>query len=216
MKLVIFDIDGTLANTSNVDDLCFIPTLREHFGRSDFDTDWRNYPHVSDSGILDSLSRQFLGRPPTKDESSAFENRFVARLKARPASDFQALQGADAMLAHLRAIEGIELAIATGCWLASAEHKLQQAGIEFDGIPIGTASDAIARVDILQVARRKAGAAQEIIYLGDAVWDVHATKKLGWRMIGIGERIDELIPHGIEHAFADYSDPDRILDIITA
>lgn len=65
MKLVIFDIDGTLTRTSGVDDACFIPTLAEFFGTTDFDTDWSRYPHVTDSGILDRLSRRFRGRGPS-------------------------------------------------------------------------------------------------------------------------------------------------------
>ena len=94
MKLVVFDIDGTLTRTSDVDDVCFIPTLREYFGRSDFDTDWSAYPHVSDSGILDSLSRRFHGRPATDEEAASFESAFMARLREQPASEFQALLGA--------------------------------------------------------------------------------------------------------------------------
>jgi hypothetical protein len=39
--------------------------------------------------------------------------------------------------------------------------------------------------------------------------------ELGWRLIGIGDRIHELRAHDVEHAFPDYSDPDKILDIIT-
>ena len=214
MKLAIFDIDGTLTKTSDVDDVCFIPSLSEHFGTSDFDTDWSAYPHVSDSGILDRLSRQFLGRPPSEDESTSFESGFIARLRAQPESEFQALEGAVEMIRLLREAAGVKLAIATGCWRASAEHKLDQAGIDFSGIPMGTASDAMARVDILQFARRCAGDVDDVIYLGDAVWDVTATTELGWRLIGVGERIHELRAHGVEHVFADYSDPDKILDII--
>lgn len=219
MKLVIFDIDGTLTKTSQVDDVCFIATLQEHFGTSEFDTTWSNYPHVSDSGILDSLSRQFLRRPPSSDETAAFESRFMTRLRAQPATQFQAVPGAAEMIALLRRVEGIRLAIATGCWRASAEHKLGQAGIHFDGIPMATASDAMARVEILRNAKSKSVDGEplkETIYFGDAVWDAQATKELGWRMIGIGDQAEVLRGLGVTEAFADYSAAESVTRAITS
>jgi len=39
MKVIIFDIDGTLTQTNGVDSECFIRTVREVLGVTDFETD---------------------------------------------------------------------------------------------------------------------------------------------------------------------------------
>lgn len=216
MKLVIFDIDGTLARTSNVDGHCFIPALREHFDTSNFDTDWRNYPNVSNSGILETLSGRYFVRPASTEEANAFESAFMARLREQPKSDFQAIPGANEMLALLRRTPGISLAIAAGCWRASADLKLRRAGIDVADIPMTTATDAQARTEILRIAKQKAAADQpdETLYFGDAEWDVCATQELDWRMIGIGDRVDRLRACGVPDCFQDFREPDEILRVI--
>ena len=40
MRLVIFDIDGTLTETMKVDEECFVRSFAEVFGFTDIDTDW--------------------------------------------------------------------------------------------------------------------------------------------------------------------------------
>ena len=51
MKLVVFDIDGTLTQTNEVDSRCFEEALRIVLGIEEFDTCWENYQFVTDSGV---------------------------------------------------------------------------------------------------------------------------------------------------------------------
>src|SRR6516162_1489083 len=46
MRLVIFDIDGTLTQTMKVDADCFVRSLAEVCGFRDVDTDWSGYKHA--------------------------------------------------------------------------------------------------------------------------------------------------------------------------
>ena len=62
MTLVMFDIDGTLAETFQVDSECYVQALKDVFGFSDVNTDWSSYKHTSDSGILNELVQSRLGR----------------------------------------------------------------------------------------------------------------------------------------------------------
>src|SRR5437016_11212272 len=82
MKLVMFDIDGTLTQTSQADETCFVQALREVFGFTDLNTDWARYPHCSDSGILEVLFQIRLGRSPLPDAISIFQIHFVSLLTA--------------------------------------------------------------------------------------------------------------------------------------
>jgi phosphoglycolate phosphatase-like HAD superfamily hydrolase len=40
MRLIIFDIDGTLTQSTEADEECFVRTLAEVCGFGDIDTDW--------------------------------------------------------------------------------------------------------------------------------------------------------------------------------
>src|SRR2546422_8697277 len=82
MKLVMFDIDGTLTQTYQADETCFVQALREVFGFTDINTDWASYPHCSDSGILEMLFQIRLGRSPLPAEISTFQAHFVSPLTA--------------------------------------------------------------------------------------------------------------------------------------
>ena len=44
----------------------------------------------------------------------------------------------------------------------------------------------------------------EVIYFGDALWDIAASRNLNWKLIGIGPRIET------DLRFDDYTDPSAI------
>ena len=43
MRLTVFDIDGTLTDTTRVDTACFVAAFDELFAIRDIDTDWASY-----------------------------------------------------------------------------------------------------------------------------------------------------------------------------
>lgn len=49
MRLVIFDIDGTLTATMKADEECLVRALAEVCGFGEVDTDWSRYKHVETS-----------------------------------------------------------------------------------------------------------------------------------------------------------------------
>ncbi len=52
MRLVMFDIDGTLTDTVNVDKECYVRSLAEACGFVDIETDWSRYEHATDARVL--------------------------------------------------------------------------------------------------------------------------------------------------------------------
>ncbi len=64
MKLVVFDLDGTLTRTSRVDSECYERALLEVAGVRDPRTDWSTYEHATDTGIVDEIFRERFGRSP--------------------------------------------------------------------------------------------------------------------------------------------------------
>jgi phosphoglycolate phosphatase-like HAD superfamily hydrolase len=102
MRLVIFDIDGTLTQTMKAEEECFVRSLAEVCGFRGVDTDWSRYKHATDSGIFHEIHEVRTGRPPSPIEISRFREHFVEML-AQVASDapFAAVEGAPLLLSRL-------------------------------------------------------------------------------------------------------------------
>lgn len=217
MKLAIFDIDGTLTATNDVDSLCFEKAVRQILKLERFDTNWANYPYVTDTGIVEEVSQLHRGRSISEAELNSLLLCFLGELEDSPRGSFQPIAGANEFLQYLRCSGEFAVALATGAWRESAQLKLHRAGIDVSEIILASSSDAIEREEIMQLARERASCRyqrqefEEIVYFGDAAWDVRATRNLGWRLIGIGERYEMLMEMGVESAFRDYSDRRSIL-----
>jgi len=99
MRLVIFDIDGTLTQTTKADEECFVRSLADVCGFSDVDTDWSRYKHATDSGILHEIYEAHIGRSPSPDEISQFRQHFVDLLaQASSEAPFAAVAGAPLLI----------------------------------------------------------------------------------------------------------------------
>lgn len=64
MRLLVFDFDGTLAATDEVDTKCFIEAFADA-GFDEIDADWGNYEHTTDAGIAAEIFAAALGRLPS-------------------------------------------------------------------------------------------------------------------------------------------------------
>jgi phosphoglycolate phosphatase-like HAD superfamily hydrolase len=225
MNLVIFDIDGALTLTNKVDSHCYRCALREVLGIKNIDTEWANYRDATDSAIASALVEARYGAPPSSEELHAVRERFVALLEQAFAHDpvaCRAVPGAAAILAELSERVGFAVGLATGGWLESARLKLRNAGLGERELPLASASDAYSRAAIMALAAERVAALwgvsgfKSIVYVGDAVWDVRAARRLGWHFVGIGsgERAACLRSEGAHCVIADYCDQDVFFNAI--
>ncbi len=224
MKLVMFDIDGTLTRTTQADETCFVQGLHEVFGLSDINTDWASYPHCSDSGILETLFQQRIGRSPLPGEISTFQAHFVSLLAAATAvQPFNPIAGAQKFLEGLMGQPGCAVSLASGAWECSARFKLASARLDFAQLPAAFSDDAHARETIMQTSRVRAAqlhrrdSFEAVIYVGDGVWDARAARNLGFPFIGIScdaAKVEKLYAEGARHVFPDYLDVDSFIGAI--
>jgi hypothetical protein len=78
-------------------------------------------------------------------------------------------------------------------------------------------SDTPRRRDIIPLAASRAGFdLASVVYFGDAPWDARVSDILSVPMIGIGRRYEQLRELGVRHVFRDYSNADRIIEVIMA
>ena len=186
--LAVFDIDGTLTATNEVDDECFLRAVREVLGL-DVTPDWADAPHVTDAALASWICRQYRGRSLRDGEVAAILARFIDHLEhalANQPSRFAPIEGAPDVFERLRE-QGWDSAMATGGWNDSARLKLRAIGVDPERTALATSSDAYSRVEILELAVRRAPAGHtRIVSVGDGVWDVAAARQLGWPFVGIG------------------------------
>ena len=208
---------GTLTQTSAVDAACFVQALADTHQVRAAEVDWHSCPHISDSGITQHLFQTRFGRAPYSHEEQAVRGRLVALLEAQcrhDSSQFVEVAGAVAMLERLTEKQDWLIAVATGCWQASAELKLRAANIELGQTPAGFAEDGPSRARIVRTAIERATthyqrtSFEKIVSVGDGVWDVRTAMKLGLSFVGMGSdtRAESLLQLGAQHVVPDFSD----------
>ncbi|HUF63196.1 MAG TPA: HAD family hydrolase, partial [Verrucomicrobiales bacterium] len=194
MRLVIFDIDGTLTATIQADDTCFVRSLVEVCGFSDVDADWSNYKHTTDSSILREIHEARLGRSPSVAEVARFRQHFVDLLaQASSESAFRPIPGAPQLLETLRRRVEYRVSLATGAWSDPARLKMASAGLCYDDYPAASCDDAFDRESIIKLSMQRAaqryGGFDGAVYVGDGVWDARACRAIGLPFIGIADGI---------------------------
>jgi phosphoglycolate phosphatase-like HAD superfamily hydrolase len=222
MHLIMFDLDGTLVDSSNVDSDCYLQALVDVF---DFDLDlidrdWGNYPHVTDSGILQTLCQTELGRNPTAIEVTCYQQQFLELLNtAIIHQPLQEISGAKELLYRLNLAPNYAISLATGGWRKTAEFKLQQAGLDQILFPMACSDDAYARVEIMKCAYQRSidlyqqAEFESVTYIGDGIWDGVASGQLAYQFIGIGsgDRATDLWAYGAKNVFPHYQDLEAIM-----
>lgn len=198
---VIFDIDGTLVDSTGFDDRLYITAIRDVLGDVSIRPDWGDYPHVTDTGILREICREngLDAQDCEQEVRSRFGELVSSHLHETAACT--ATPGAMLFWDDLRHDERIAVGIATGGWGHTARMKLACVGYALAGIPLASSDDSHERVQIMQRCRAQLPPAQITVYVGDGEWDRDASERLGWRFIGIGKRLQGKC----EHWIADFS-----------
>lgn len=227
MHLIMFDLDGTLVDSANVDSDCYVQALSDVFGfdLDRIDQDLGNYPHVTDSGILQTICQTELGRNPTEIEVNCYQQRFIELLNTAVIHQpLQEISGAKELLNKLDLAPDYAISLATGGWRTTAEFKLQQAGLDQVVLPMACSDDAYARVEIMKCAYpRSIDLYQQlefesVTYVGDGIWDGVASRQLAYHFIGIGSgnRATDLSATGAKYVFPNYQDLDLIVASLIA
>lgn len=212
---VLFDIDGTLLYSEKVDSRCFANSYEAIF-RLPFPTiDWTRFAEVTDHVIFRTAFHDHFGRYPTETERLTFEDHYLDGLNSsrdkRP-NEFKEVPGAANLWRSLEASDRYVPGIATGGWQRPAAIKLAHVGIPGEHPFAGYANDKFSRVDILNAAIELVSEVHEIdrvIYVGDAVWDVTTTQKMGLPLIGVRRKGDHhaLSSLGADRIITDFNPP---------
>lgn len=210
MHLVMFDIDGTLVGSYDLDSICFVDAVRDVLGVR-INSDWSTYQQVTDSGILSQIMDEFSVGHDKKATELLVKKNFLARIENYLTQQgVTAVAGAKEFLTELSGRDDVALVFATGGWLESAKMKLNAADLHFPDIPIASASDHYSRLDIMKLAEVNAGGGKykSVTYFGDGPWDLNASADLGYNFVLVGNRI------GYHQSIPDFKDIDLALSYI--
>ena len=194
LHLIMFDIDGTLVDSCDFDNRCFIKTAETVLGIP-LSANWEDYVSATDAGILDeAIDRHKIPGEKSqiyKDFRKVFINLVSDQIE-RHSGSIREIPGARQFMNLLINRNDVRVAIATGGWEETAMLKLQAAGINIEGVAFASSSDHSVRTEIMKIAESRISGDFEFesrTYFGDALWDKEATRILGYRFILVGSRI---------------------------
>lgn len=191
MQAILFDIDGTLLESDDVDGELYIAAVEHALGKVRIRSSWGEYRHVSDAGILDEI---LVDNAITRDEHiiAAIKTDFVDRLRRHieEFGPFAELPGAREFVRTLCSATDRVCGYATGGWSSAALLKLTSAGFPVNGVPLSSADDSPERCAIMQNAiQRLDSCCETVTYYGDGLWDQEAALRLGWNFVPVGAKL---------------------------
>ena len=194
MHAVIFDIDGTMIDSSAEDDRIYRESVLQVLGDVRLRKGLADYDPVTDSGILLQIFAD-NGLPVEKPIIDSVKKTFFDRLQAHidAVGPFKPLPGARSVIQRIAASDRHRLAFATGGWRRSAMMKLSSAGFDIGAAPLATSDDAIGRADIMRIALSAIDAdCVSVTYYGDGPWDERACRELNWSFEPVGSDLGGL------------------------
>ena len=211
--LVMFDVDGTLVDSNQMDTECYLKALEIVLGFS-INPDWSLFSHTTDSGIFYEILERNRVTGNQNALHDEFKSVFVELINDSIESQhnpIREIKGAGEFLKYLKSYSDITLAIATGGYEDTARSKLSAAGVDISGIVLSSSDDHFSREKIMQSAMEKACGTRPVTsrcYFGDGVWDRAACLKTGFSFILVGNRFEH-DPH-----ITDFTDIDRLKTLL--
>jgi len=204
VRLVLFDIDGTLVHTGGAGVRAFATVFATEFGA-------HGAERLRFAGRTDvSLVREFFqwnGIPETAENFARFFDRYVFWLDHILAhSRTEECPGVRALIHELEALpEPPLVGLLTGNVRLGAEIKLRHFGLWEHFVTGGFADDHEDRDQIAAVAKRRGErllgrplAGREILVVGDTPLDIRCGRAIGARVLAVatgGARAEELARH---------------------
>lgn len=201
MNLVLLDIDGTLTQSYEYDREIFGFAIGEVLGVPPVDADLNGYIDKTSLGVTQEAIKRLTGRYPEANKIEQVKSNVLHRLEGMLQDSpqiFSEVPGASRFVEQLRKLNGVGIAIATGCWRSEAMYKLHASNLNVDSIPMATSDDDRNRRRIMEMAVGQAEGFygcekfNQVVYLGDGLWDLRNSRSLGYRFIGIGPRVKAL------------------------
>jgi phosphoglycolate phosphatase-like HAD superfamily hydrolase len=222
-RLILFDIDGTLVHCGPTPRRIFKRALEEVFGTAGPIDDWI-FDGKTDPMIVAELMTA-AGVPPDGERTGMALAKYAAALETElPAEGRKKVYPGVKELLPALSKEPVLLGLLTGNIRQGARAKLVSLDL-WQYFPFGAfADDSPVRKELADIAVQRAFeltgqrfTGRQIVIIGDTEHDVKCGRHLGARAIGVGtgrSSAKELLGHGADQAFDDFSDHNKVLESI--
>jgi phosphoglycolate phosphatase-like HAD superfamily hydrolase len=229
IKLVLFDIDGTILLTDGAGKRAIHRALREVFGSTGPDN--HSFGGKTDPQIVRELMRIDGHEDPHIDDNMPrLLRKYVDYLEEEleaSAAKVETMPGIHELLDALDRRDDVVVGLLTGNLVAGAKAKLGSVGIDFGRFKVGAyGSDHEARGELPAVAQRRARdelgvdvTGSDVVVIGDTPADIHCGQSIGARAIAVATgfyTVEALREHHPAAVFEDLSDTAAVIDAILA
>ena len=225
MRLVLFDIDGTLLWSDGAGRRSMTAALTEAIGTAgppDYRYDGKTDPQI----VRDIMTSAGVAPAEITARTAPLLERYVSLLGVELRERKLALfAGVAALIEAVDAADDMALGLLTGNVRRGAELKLRAAGLDFARFRVGAfGSDHAERPELPAIAQRRARETlgvdlpgDRVIVIGDTPADIACGRGIGARAIAVATGhygVDELSRHAPAAVFATLEDTDAVMAVI--
>jgi phosphoglycolate phosphatase len=218
LKLVLFDIDGTLIDTGGAGARSWTWAFEHTFDRPGVDIGKYSSAGMTDPVVARTTFTEAIGREPTGEELARLMAAYLSVLPDYVASSegYRVLPGVSELLPRLHDA-GVLLGVTTGALEAGAHAKLGRARLNHFFLVGGYGSDSEDRVELTTTAVKRAECLlgtsldpRQVAVVGDTPLDITAAQGAGVVSIGVATGkydLDELRAADPDYALASLEEP---------
>jgi len=191
MKIILFDIDGTLVKAGGAGARALNHAVQAMTGHPEACKSFQ-LQGATDKANFENAFKAGAGRKPTKKEMAALTQKYVDRLPLEvlaslKAKNYHKVKGVEKFLVKLSACKDVLLGLGTGNLKDGAFIKLEPSGLLKHFAFGGYGCDSHHRSEVLEKAveravkiARTAIKPREVYVIGDTHRDVEAAKEAGY------------------------------------
>lgn len=222
IRLVLFDIDGTLLWPGPVPKQCLAEALKDVFGtRGDIE----RYPFGGKTDpqiVSDLMTEAGMSEPDVVAKMPFVFELYLRLLRERltPLS-MELYPGTRPLLHALSRLSGVALGLVTGNIEPGATVKLSQFDLNCFFRVGAYGSDSADRNNLPELARRRAESAlcvsiapDQAVVVGDSVYDVRCARACGTKAVAVATgrtSLEALVAEGPDVTLKDFNDTEEVV-----
>ena len=226
LKLLLFDIDGTLISTGGAGGRCLNRAFEQLYGFDNILEGVSLAGRTDDQILMEAYGR--AGIPFSEEELSGFKPVYfdlLADEMGNGSAPKGAMPGIPELLEQLSGQNHVCLALLTGNWEQSGRIKIQYFNLDHY-FPFGAFSDdSPERADLVPVAMNRFAAKyginpapKDVYVIGDTPADIRCAKPHGVNSVAVAaafHSMDDLRPHQPDILLEDLSDIKTVMKLLT-